>query len=141
MGKKGMGKFVFGAALGAGLGMLFAPKKGSETREELKKKLDELLNQAKEIDVDELRSDFNARVDEIKLELKDLDKEKVLSIAKEKGAELKDKAQDLVDMAKEKGIEAVREVLRNEYRQHRSAAEADAPEKQPEKAKKPGYRR
>ena len=103
MGKKGMGKFVFGAALGAGLGMLFAPKKGSETREELKKKLDELLNQAKEIDVDELRSDFNARVDEIKLELKDLDKEKVLSIAKEKGAELKDKAQDLVDMAKEKG--------------------------------------
>ena len=26
MGKKGMGKFVFGAALGAGLGMLFAPK-------------------------------------------------------------------------------------------------------------------
>lgn len=103
MGKKGMGKFVFGAALGAGLGMLFAPKKGSETREELKKKLDELLNQAKEIDVDELRSDFNAKVDEIKLELKDLDKEKVLSIAKEKGAELKDKAQDLVDMAKEKG--------------------------------------
>ena len=103
MGKKGMGKFVFGAALGAGLGMLFAPKKGSETREELKKKLDELLNQAKEIDVDELRSDFNARVDEIKLELKDLDKERVLSIAKEKGAELKDKAQDLVDMAKEKG--------------------------------------
>ncbi|MBR2998090.1 MAG: YtxH domain-containing protein [Bacilli bacterium] len=103
MGKKGMGKFVFGAALGAGLGMLFAPKKGSETREELKKKLDELLNQAKEIDVDELRNDFNARVDEIKLELKDLDKEKVLSIAKEKGAELEDKAQDLVDMAKEKG--------------------------------------
>ena len=103
MGKKGMGKFVFGAALGAGLGMLFETKKGSETREELKKKLDELLDQAKEIDVDELRSDFNARVDEIKLELKDLDKEKVLSIAKEKGAELKDKAQDLVDMAKEKG--------------------------------------
>lgn len=103
MGKKGMGKFVFGAALGAGLGMLFAPKKGSETRVELKKKLDELLNQAKDIDVDELRSDFNAKVDEIKLELKDLDKEKVLSIAKEKGAELKDKAQDLVDMAKEKG--------------------------------------
>ena len=48
---------------------------------------------------------------------------------------------DFNDMAKEKGIEAVREVLRNEYRQHRSAAEAAAPENQPEKAKKPGYRR
>jgi hypothetical protein len=44
-------------------------------------------------------------------------------------------------MAKEKGIEAVREVLRNEYRQHRATAEEAAPEKQPEKAKKPGYRR
>ena len=48
---------------------------------------------------------------------------------------------DFNDMAKEKGIEAVRDVLRNEYRQHRSAAEEAAPENQPEKAKKPGYRR
>ncbi len=48
---------------------------------------------------------------------------------------------DFNDMAKEKGIEAVREVLRNEYRQHRATAEEAAPEKQPEKAKKPGYRR
>ena len=30
--KKGIGKFVFGAAIGAGLGLLFAPKKGSELR-------------------------------------------------------------------------------------------------------------
>ena len=41
--KSGMGKFVVGAALGAGLGVLFAPKKGSETRRELKEKLDEFI--------------------------------------------------------------------------------------------------
>ena len=40
MGKtKGVGKFVAGAAIGAGLGLLFAPKKGKELRKNLKNKL------------------------------------------------------------------------------------------------------
>ena len=57
MGKKskGIGKFVAGAAIGAGLGVLFAPKKGSETRRELKLKLDELVQKAKEVDLDEVK--------------------------------------------------------------------------------------
>ena len=32
MSKKGLGKVLFGSALGVGLGFLFAPKKGEETR-------------------------------------------------------------------------------------------------------------
>ena len=32
----GIGKFLAGAAVGAGLGILFAPKSGKETREDIK---------------------------------------------------------------------------------------------------------
>ena len=85
--KSGLGKFLAGAAIGAGLGVLFAPKKGSETRKELKQKFDELLAKAKEIDIDEVKETIENKIEEIKAELEDLDKEKVLKIAKKKAKE------------------------------------------------------
>lgn len=106
---KGLGKFVLGAAVGAGLGILFAPKKGSETRAELKEKIDELINQIKHIDIEEVKDEFDKKVEEIKAELADLDKEKVLEIAKNKASQLKDKAQELVDLAVEKGTPILRD--------------------------------
>ena len=52
MSKKGnAGKFILGAGIGASLALLFAPKKGSELREDLKNKLDDLVNKAKDIDL------------------------------------------------------------------------------------------
>lgn len=101
--KSGLGKFIAGLGIGAGLGILFAPKKGSETREDLKNKLDELVKKIKDIDAEEVKKEFLAKVDDIKNELEDLDKEKVASIAKKKGNELKEKAEELVELAKEKG--------------------------------------
>ena len=101
--KRGIGKFIAGAAVGAGLGLLFAPKSGSETRKELKAKLDDLVNQIKNIDIDEVKAEFDQKIEDIKEGLADLDREKVADIAKKKGKELKVKAEDLVTMAKEKG--------------------------------------
>ena len=101
--KSGLGKFLAGAAVGAGLGVLFAPKKGSETRKELKQKFDELIAKAKEIDIDEVKETIENKIEEIKAELEDLDKEKVLKIAKKKAKDIEQKANDLLNYAIEKG--------------------------------------
>lgn len=114
--KSGLGKFIAGAAVGAGLGILFAPKKGSETRKDLKNKLNEFIGKAKEIDIDEVKEEFFKKVDEVKKELEDLDKEKVLKVAKKKGEELKEKSEELLALAKEKGTPVLENVA-NEVRE------------------------
>ena len=107
--KKGCGKFLFGAALGAGFGLLFAPKKGSDTRADLKVQFDKLMNQIRDIDTEEVKAEFDRRVNEIKADLTDLDKEKALDLAKEKALVLKEKVEDLVDLAVEKGTPVLRD--------------------------------
>ena len=54
----GIGKFIAGAALGAGLGILFAPKKGSETRKDLKEKLDNVVAKIKSVDAEDVKNMF-----------------------------------------------------------------------------------
>ncbi|MBQ9013019.1 MAG: YtxH domain-containing protein [Bacilli bacterium] len=111
--KSNFGKFVLGAAVGATLGVLFAPKSGKETRKELAKKFDELIEKVKEIDVKEVREEIEKKANEIIKELKELDKEKVLKIAKQKSKELKEKANELVEYAKEKATPVVEEAAEN----------------------------
>lgn len=115
MGKGKGGKFLLGAAVGAALGVLFAPAKGSETRKILKNKIDELMAKVEEVDLEEVRTMFDEKIDAIKTELEDLDKEKVMKIAKDKAKDIKLKAEELFALAKEKGTpilqDAAKEVL------------------------------
>lgn len=117
MSKKGTGKLILGAGLGAGLALLFAPKKGSELREDLKCKINELVNKAKEVDTEEVKENLENKIDEIKKELENLDKEKVKKIAEKKVEQLKKKTEELVEYAKEKGTPVLEKTAKDVKKQ------------------------
>ena len=73
-----------GLAIGATLGLLFAPKKGEETRKDLMDKMKKLWDDAKELEYDDVKRTIEKSIKEIQKELNDLDKEKVVAVAKKK---------------------------------------------------------
>ena len=101
--KSGFGKFIAGALIGAGLGVLFAPKSGKETRAELKAALDDLYEKAKNLKSEDVKKYIEDKVTEIKKDLEDLDKEKVVNYAKEKAKMINKKTDELVKYVVEKG--------------------------------------
>lgn len=105
--KGGFGKFVVGAAVGVGLGMLFAPDTGENTRKVLKKKINELLDKIKEVDLDEVKDEMLFKIDALQVELATLDKEKVKAIALKQAKIIREKAEELYKYAIEKGTPVV----------------------------------
>lgn len=87
-----------GAAIGVGLGILFAPDKGSKTREKIKDSLDDLkdgaLSKWNTLE-DETKMKFSKTKDELKETVEDLlshsshEAEEAISFLEEKLAELK----------------------------------------------------
>lgn len=111
--KSGLGKFLVGIGLGAGIGMLFAPKSGEALRKDLKIKFDEFVEETKKINLKEVKDEFIKKLDDLKKEIEDLDKEKVLEIARDKSELIKEKSLELLDYAKEKGTPVLERAASN----------------------------
>ena len=103
MSKKRKGGLLTGLLVGAGLGVLFAPEKGSVTRKELTKKLNELKEKLKEIEMEDVKETISDKIEDLKVELADLDGEKVEAIARKQALNIKAKAEELYNLAVEKG--------------------------------------
>lgn len=102
--KKGrMKHFAIGALVGAGIGILFAPRSGKDTRESLKKKMNELLEKIKDLDKEDVKEAIELKINNIKEAISNLDKETVLESAKKQCRKIRDLAEDLVDYVVDKG--------------------------------------
>lgn len=91
-----LGRFLTTLGIGALAGMLLAPKKGSELREELKGKGKETLDSAKEMTVEDYQKLISETIDSIKKTVDEFDVDDFKDSSLGKLNELKDKFNDVV---------------------------------------------
>ena len=123
---------VAGLAAGAALGVLFAPKSGKETREDLMKALDNLSNKVKALKPEDVKKYVDKNIKKIKKELDELSMEKVLKAAKKKANQVQDSIESLANYVKEKGT-PVLEGMANDLREKVISAAQEVIDKLEEK--------
>lgn len=115
MEKKGIKKMatvaVASAAVGAGLGIMFAPKKGSDTRKDIMKALNKVADKVKNFSKEDVKKDFEKKIKSIEKRLESLNNEKEVKKVHKKANELKDSVEDLWNSAYEKGDEVIQKAV------------------------------
>ena len=113
MSKKGMGKFLVGAGIGAAITALFTTEKGKEYQAKISSMCEEMIKKVRELDSNEVKENIENKIADIKNELAELDKEKVKEKAKKLAKDIEVKTKELAKYAKEKGTPVMEEMAEN----------------------------
>ncbi|MCI9280055.1 MAG: YtxH domain-containing protein [Bacilli bacterium] len=111
MKKKTVATLVAGTAIGAGLGVLFAPKSGKETRQDLKNKITELKEKLENVKVKDVKKYVSEKIEKLETDLKALDKETVLKAAKNKAKKIEADCKKLARYVKDKSEPILEEAV------------------------------
>ena len=95
-----IGKFIAGVGNGTVIGMLLAPKKGSELRQDLKDKSQELYDKAQNMTKEDIETLVNNTIEEIKQAIEEVDLDEFNREIGAKLSNLKDKLEQLANSIK-----------------------------------------
>ena len=108
---KSVGLAGVGALAGATLGVLFAPKSGSETRKDVKNKAKKISKKAKKLEVEDVQEMVKQKLRDFEKEIKKLEKEKDRKSIEKKAKEISKKVEQLLDDIKEEGNEMLENTI------------------------------
>ena len=111
MSKSGLGKFIIGACIGVGIGLLVASKPGKETREDIKKKFKELEDKFRELDINDLKDGAIEKLETLKEKIANLDSDQIADFTKEKIGDIKDGLVDLTKSVKKKSVPVIKRIV------------------------------
>ncbi len=111
-----VGAMVGGALVGGAAGILFAPRKGSETREKIKDSINDLLERTQSIDKEDIRKYIEKELENIDFEIVKLDELDSYKKAKRQAKKVIKKIDKLIKYTKKKGMEDF-EDLTNELKE------------------------
>ena len=109
--KTGLGKLFTGIAIGTGLGVLFAPRKGSETREKIKLTFVNLKNKVSKIEEEDIKYYIEKKLNEIDDDIEVLEGTLEFKKAKKQAKKVIKKINKLIDYTTKKGYDEFEDLI------------------------------
>lgn len=96
-----LGKFIFGLGIGAAAGLLFAPKKGSELREDIKRESLKAYDNVKNMTKEDVEALLGQTIETVKKSVDEFDVDKFKESTRIKLSELEQGLEDFASKVKE----------------------------------------